>query len=73
MGKFDAKKVKDYLNTNSLLSHMTLVELLNLYDACAIQGMDCDRCVLSNVGTETEECIALLKCTIRSRLEDITT
>lgn len=50
-----------------------LLDLLKIYDDCTVRGVDCDKCPLSNVGTETEDCLTLLKAEIKARLKGICT
>ena len=54
------------------LRHTPLLDLLKMYDDCTIRALDCDKCPLSNVGTETEDCLAELKYEIGMRLMEIT-
>lgn len=40
------------------LLNMPLLDLLKLYDDCTIRCLGCDKCPLSNIGVDTEDCTA---------------
>lgn len=53
------------------LYYVPLLDLLKIYDDCTVRNLDCDKCPLSKIWTETEDCRAELKDEVGMRLMEI--